>query len=83
MKLIASPEQIRAARAMLGWSQQKLASESKVGRTTIFRIERGEDDANNASRAKLQTTLEENGIEFLPANGDRGEGIRLTPPPVT
>ena len=78
MKLIASPEQIRAARAMLGWSQQKLASESKVGRTTVFRIERGEDDANNASRAKLQSTLEGHGVDFLPPEGDRGEGIRLT-----
>lgn len=64
---------------MLGWSQQKLAAESKVGRTTIFRIERGEDDANNASRAKLQVTLEKNGIEFLPSEGNRGEGIRFTP----
>jgi ribosome-binding protein aMBF1 (putative translation factor) len=78
MKLIASPEQIRAARAMLGWSQQELASKSKVGRTTIFRIERGEDDSNNASRAKLQSMLEEHGIEFLPPDGNRGEGIRLT-----
>lgn len=64
---------------MLGWSQQELASKSKVGRTTIFRIERGEDDSNNASRARLQTTLEENGVEFLPPEGGRGEGIRLTP----
>jgi transcriptional regulator with XRE-family HTH domain len=81
MKLIASPQQIRAARAMLGWSQQELASASRVGRTTIFRIERGEDDKNNASRARLQSTLEEYGIDFLPADGDRGEGIRLSPRP--
>ena len=79
MKLIASPEQIRAARAMLGWSQQKLATEADIARSTLALIEKGHEDLNNATRAKVQKKLEDGGIEFLPPDGGRGEGIRFTP----
>jgi DNA-binding XRE family transcriptional regulator len=79
MKLIASPQQIRAARAMLGWSQAELASHSSVARSTVALIERGNDDVNDASRSKIQRALESQGVEFLPSLDGKGEGIRLTP----
>lgn len=66
---------------MLGWSQRKLATETDIARSTLALIEKGQEDANNASRAKVQRRLEEGGIEFLPPEGNRGEGIRLTPVP--
>jgi hypothetical protein len=64
---------------MLGWSQQKLATEADIARSTLALIEKVQDDVNNASRAKVQKTLEEGGIEFLPPEGNRGEGVRRNP----
>jgi transcriptional regulator with XRE-family HTH domain len=62
---------------MLGWSQQKLADESEIARSTLALIEKRHDDVNNASRAKVQKKLEEQGIEFLVSEAGRGEGIWL------
>jgi transcriptional regulator with XRE-family HTH domain len=64
---------------MLGWSQHKLATEADIARSTLALIEKSQDDVNNASRAKIQRTLEAFGIEFLPSEGKRGEGIRRKP----
>ena len=65
---------------MLGWSQRKLATETDIARSTLALIEKRQEDVNNASRAKVQKKLEDSGIEFLPPEGGRGEGIRFTPP---
>ena len=70
--------QIRAARALLDWTVQKLADESSLGFTTIVRME----SANGVppSQAKtldaVQTTLEAAGVEFIGSPGDR-PGVRL------
>jgi len=37
-----TPRQIRAARALLGWSQQKLADKAIVSLNAVTRLERGE-----------------------------------------
>lgn len=70
--------QIRAARALLDWTVQKLADKSSLGFTTIVRME----SANGVppSQAKtldaVQTTLEAAGVEFIGSPGDR-PGVRL------
>ena len=58
--------QIRAARALLGWSGKELSMKSGVGVTTIRTYELEEDipSANLRVLAKLKTTLEAAGIEF-------------------
>ena len=58
--------QIRAARALLGWSGKELSMKSGVGVTTIRRYELEESipSANLRVLAKLKTTLEAAGIEF-------------------
>ena len=62
-----SARQIRAARALLGWSQQTLADRALVSRSSVARLE--EDDCEfdqKAGRAKLvQRALEDAGIHFL------------------
>jgi DNA-binding transcriptional regulator YiaG len=69
-----SPEQCRAARAWLGWSQQELANRAKVGLSTLrdFEARRRKPIPNNL--AAIKAALEAAGIEFT--NGDV-PGVRL------
>jgi transcriptional regulator with XRE-family HTH domain len=69
-------EQIRAARALLDWSQADLAEASGVSTTTIKRMEAGSGPPGGTYEnvSKLQRALEAAGIEFL----NHGEpGVRL------
>ena len=61
-----SSSQIRAARALLGWSGTGLAEKSGVGITTLRRYELqiGIPSANTSVLLTLKETLENAGIEF-------------------
>jgi len=52
-----------------------LASETGLTANTINRFENG-SDAKGSTIRKLQSYLEESGIEFIPENGG-GIGVRL------
>ena len=71
--------EIRAGRALLGWSQLELAKAASVGVATVRRLE----TAGTAIRGsvetvwKIQRALEEAGIEFIPEEAGRGAGVRL------
>jgi transcriptional regulator with XRE-family HTH domain len=70
--------QIRAARALLGWSQSTLASGAGIGLATLQRIEQGEGivKGNFGTILKIQQTLENAGICFT--DDEDGEiGVRL------
>ena len=58
--------QIRAARALLGWSGTDLAEKSGVGITTLrrYELQRGIPSANTSVLLTLKETLENAGIEF-------------------
>jgi transcriptional regulator with XRE-family HTH domain len=74
-----SPEQCRAARAWLGWSQQDLAKLASVGISTVKDFENGSRKpiANNLNA--LRGVLEANGVQFEnePSEG-KPIGIRVT-----
>ena len=70
--------QIRAARALLGWSQSQLARRAGIGLATLQRIEQNEGivKGNFSTILKIQKALEEAGIVFT--DGDAAEiGVRL------
>jgi transcriptional regulator with XRE-family HTH domain len=69
-------EQCRAARALLGWSQQELSEVAKVARKTLADFERGARMPYDRTLRDIQSALEEAGIEFIPENGG-GAGIRF------
>ena len=75
---LSTRQQLHGARAMLGWTQQELASRAGISLPTIKRLERG--DGALAIRLdtlqKLQTALKKAGIEFIDPNGG-GPGVRL------
>ena len=70
--------QIRAARALLGYSQADLSELASVSATTIKRLE-GTSTIRGAAETlwKIQTALEGAGIEFIPADETKGPGVRL------
>jgi transcriptional regulator with XRE-family HTH domain len=72
------PSQIRAARALLGLSQGQLADLAAVGAATVKRIEASAEIRGSAETFwKIQTALEEAGVEFIPADETKGPGVRL------
>jgi ribosome-binding protein aMBF1 (putative translation factor) len=77
---LITARQIRAARALLAWSQQDLADRADLSRRVVNRIEGEVADSFATSLRKIETALVEAGITLLPANSDEGEGVRLAKP---
>jgi transcriptional regulator with XRE-family HTH domain len=70
-----SPKHVRAARALLAWSQQDLAKHANVATSTIADFERGYRTpvANNAQA--IRAALEGAGVHFLPTGAVIGPPI--------
>lgn len=68
-------EQLKMARAALGWSVRDVAMKAGVAANTVSRYENG-SDAYGDTLAKLRRALEAAGIVFLDDDG-RGPGVRL------
>jgi len=79
--LKVSIRQIKAARALLAWSQEQLAEAADVSIPTIKRLEANDGPLGGRSGtgAKIQTALERAGVEFIDENGG-GAGVRLKKP---
>ncbi len=73
---MVTPRQIRAARALLGWSQQQLADKAVVSLAALSRFEQGKGDTRVGTLAAIEKALTKAGIEFQ-AGGGKGEGVRL------
>ena len=70
--------QLRAARALLSWSQDQLAIASGVSLPTIKRLEPGEGTLQTKvdTMGKLKRALEAAGVIFVEENGE-GPGVRM------
>ena len=69
--------QVRAARALIDWSQTKLADAAGVPVSLVERLETEADDhAPDEAIDKLRAALEAAGVVFIPKNGG-GAGVRL------
>ena len=67
-------DQMKMARAALGWGVRELAKMSDVAANTISKIENG-SDARVSTVERIQAALETAGIEFISENGG-GVGVR-------
>ncbi len=69
-------EQIRAARALIRWDQQRLADAAGISVETVKRLERtpGQVSAYLRTVEAIKKALEEAGVEFT--NGE-APGVRL------
>lgn len=71
-----SPEQCRAARGLLDWSQAELAEKARVGIVTVRQLEAGTNEPRRATLEVVRRCLESAGVEFIDENGG-GPGVRL------
>ena len=72
-----SAAQIRAARALLDWTRQRLSEESGVPRSTIADYEAGRTASMlTANAGKLEAAFQRAGVEFTPSNHPHGAGLR-------
>jgi DNA-binding XRE family transcriptional regulator len=74
----ASGRQVKAARALLGWSQAELARAAGVSVAAISQLEAagGKDIIHSKLMSKLRRAAELAGIEFIEKNG-HGKGVCL------
>jgi DNA-binding XRE family transcriptional regulator len=74
---IIIPAQIRAARALLEWSQEKLASEAGVGVSTVRDVESQRRQLETSAASEIVRTLRNEGVIFVSGNAKEGPGVRL------
>ena len=68
-----TPEQVKAARAVLGWSAQKAADRAEIGggKAHISKIELGHYTAREETLQRLRAAFEAAGVSFA----DDGKSI--------
>jgi transcriptional regulator with XRE-family HTH domain len=68
--------QSRAARALLGWTQETLADKARISLTALKRLESENGlDVYETTRDQARRALEAAGIVFL--STDKGQGVLL------
>ncbi|MFP4098192.1 MAG: helix-turn-helix domain-containing protein [Alphaproteobacteria bacterium] len=70
-------EQIRAARALIGWSQEELAIQSGLSQTGVARIESGMNHPNSATMNKIINAFDAYDVEFIGENGVKKRGNEI------
>jgi predicted transcriptional regulator len=77
-----TPAQCRAARGLIGWSQQDLANNACVGTVAVHQLESGTSRPRRATLDVVKRAFEAAGVEFIDENGG-GAGVRLRKPEKT
>jgi transcriptional regulator with XRE-family HTH domain len=80
--LKVSIRQLKAARMLVGWSQEKLAVAAKISLPTVKRLEaaKGLLGGREETATKIRVALEKVGVQFIDENGG-GPGVRLRKKP--
>lgn len=70
--------QIKAARALLGWTVRDLAAKAEIGFSTLVRLEQadGVPSGHVKTLEAVKSAVEKAGIEFI-GTPDNGPGVRL------
>jgi DNA-binding XRE family transcriptional regulator len=75
-RAVLTPKQLRAARALLGWSRATLAVKSGVPARTIENFEAEKSTPLLTTAGKLRLTLERAGVVFIDPDNELGPGVR-------
>jgi len=70
--IVFSPALCRAARGYLGWTQEELALQSLVSRSTIRDYEGQRHGVHRSTEAQLKLAFENAGLRFTSENGSPG-----------
>lgn len=76
---MVTASQIRAGRALLGWTQQTLADRALVAVNSVRAVETGRTYPKPETVGAIRQALAKAGIVFL-SEGVMGEGVRLSKP---
>lgn len=68
---MATIEQLKAARSLLGWTQGDLAAYSGVSLASVANLEQGKGKGRGKTQQAVMVALEQAGIEFTPEPGVR------------
>jgi transcriptional regulator with XRE-family HTH domain len=77
MKGLSWPARCRGARALLDWTQLRVAEASEVSEMTVMRLELERFPPTRATLAVVRAALEDAGVIFLEDDGRLGPGVRL------
>ena len=72
-----TPAQLRAARALVGWSRETLAEKAGVSAQTVTGFELLSADSRISTLHKMRRALETAGIRFIDEDEEGGPGVRL------
>lgn len=75
--LMTRGEQIRAARALLGWTQDDLAMRAGVSTLAIKQFEAGKTSPRLITLEKMETALHEGGVVCFDGDERGGRGVRF------
>jgi len=68
---------LRAARALVGLTQEELANRAGISRQMLARIEAAGSGIQVAAVEKVRKALQREGVEFLPSTPDHGPGVAM------
>jgi transcriptional regulator with XRE-family HTH domain len=74
------PAQLRAARAILGWSRQDLADASGTARETVQYFESRGGNPKRSTLLAWERVLRRGGVVLIEATDTEGPGVRLREP---
>jgi transcriptional regulator with XRE-family HTH domain len=72
-----TPAQLRAARALVGWSRETLAEKAGVSAQTVTGFELLGADSKISTLNKIRRALETAGVRFIDEDEMEGPGVRL------
>ena len=75
-----TPEQCRAARALLDWTQMDLGSRANISNQTVRNFEHRTSQLKDSTAKLLRLIFEAEGVRFIgdgEASLDGGPGVRL------
>lgn len=75
-----TPEQSRAARGLLDWTQTDLAKKAGRDLSTVSYFEKERRGVSDDVIADLRAALERGGVEFIEQGRGKGPGVRLKRP---
>ena len=71
------PAQLRAARALAGWSREELAENWGLQTETVKRFELQGSDPKRSTMIKWRSALAQVGVEFTDETDEHGAGVRF------
>jgi transcriptional regulator with XRE-family HTH domain len=72
-----TPDQSRAARGLLNWTQDQLATNARIARATVAEFESNMRRPMKNNLLAIEDAMYAAGIEFIAENGTDGVGVRF------